>query len=87
MTAGAAVKVYTTDHTATTTDPTPGCVSCHKAHGNQNPFGLFFLDPNATAIDEQGGDHPTIPEMANGYGTSYQGLCGQCHTQGINVGE
>ena len=64
------------------TDAQPGCVSCHKAHGNQNPFGLVFLNRNATSVDEQGGYGTGQTEMANGYGVGYRNLCGQCHSQG-----
>lgn len=80
----AKVKAYISDYT-TYANTSPGCVSCHKAHGNQNPFGLFFLDAASTSIAEEGGY--TAAEMANGYGVGYQHLCGQCHTQGINYNE
>jgi cytochrome c553 len=78
------VKVYTTNYTGYT-DASPGCVSCHKAHGNQNPFGLVFLSRNATGgvITEEGGRGATDPpESANGYQVGYRNLCGQCHGQG-----
>jgi hypothetical protein len=75
------VKVYANDRVGYT-DASPGCVSCHKSHGNQNPFGLVFLNRNATAIDEQGGYAAGQVEMANGYGQGYRNLCGQCHSQG-----
>jgi doubled CXXCH motif protein len=71
-------KVYASDR-AGYTDASPGCVSCHKAHGNQNPFGLVFLSRTATAVDEQGGF------AAGQTGTQMEGfrnLCGQCHGQG-----
>ena len=55
--------------TNTVTDYSPSCFSCHKAHGNQNAFGLIFAT-GAVAIDE------------NGDGTNYRQLCGQCHRQG-----
>ena len=81
------IKVYANDRVGFT-DATPGCVSCHKAHGNQNPFGLIFQSRNVTggaaAITEQGGYNTASdpPEMANGYGIGYRELCGQCHGQG-----
>jgi hypothetical protein len=56
--------------TAAPADLTPSCMSCHKAHGNQNAFGLIFATGNAV-IDE------------NGDGTSVKVLCQQCHRQGI----
>ncbi len=75
-------KVYTNDYTAFT-NSSPGCVSCHKSHGNQNPFGLFFLGQNAVGgvdgITEQGGYNTgQTADVATGQ----RNLCGQCHTQG-----
>jgi hypothetical protein len=75
------VKVYASDRVGFT-DATPGCVTCHKAHGNQNPFGLIFLSRNAATVGEQGGYGTGQTEMANGYGQGYRNLCGQCHGQG-----
>jgi hypothetical protein len=75
------VKTFVNDRVGYT-DASPGCVSCHKAHGNQNPFGLFFLNRNATAVTEQGGYAAGQVEMPNGYGVAYRNLCGQCHSQG-----
>ncbi len=72
------VKVYASDRTAFT-DASPGCVSCHKPHGNQNPFGLFFLNRNATSVNEEGGwGTGQTPSVAQGA----RNLCGQCHGQG-----
>lgn len=51
-------------------DVTPSCMSCHKAHGNQNSFGLIFMAGTGT-VTEQGDD-----------GTTAKQLCKQCHTQG-----
>ena len=69
------VKVMTgTDNwdpdTSEVTDHTPSCFSCHKAHGNQNAFGLIFMKGTGT-VDEEGDD-----------GTEVRDLCKQCHTQG-----
>ena len=63
------------------TDATPGCVSCHKAHGNQNPFGLFYLGrtPSGTP-NEQGALMAGQVAMTDQIGT--RNLCGQCHGQG-----
>lgn len=72
-------KVYANDRTAWT-DASPGCVSCHKAHGNQNPFGLVFLDRNASTVGEQGGFGPDDADTT--IKTGYRNLCGQCHGQG-----
>ncbi|UCG51933.1 MAG: cytochrome c3 family protein [Candidatus Latescibacterota bacterium] len=51
-------------------DNTPSCMSCHKAHGNQNPFGLIYMSGTGT-VDEEGDG-----------GTESRDLCKQCHTQG-----
>ncbi len=51
-------------------DNTPSCMSCHKAHGNQNAFGLIFMAGTGT-VTEQGDD-----------GTSVRATCKQCHRQG-----
>lgn len=48
---------------------TPGCVSCHKAHGNNNPFALLYIGPGA--LTEGGSDSGT-----------YVSLCHQCHSMG-----
>ena len=72
----AKVPVYTSNHT-TYADATPGCLSCHKAHGNQNPFGLLFTAGNQTTPPtEQGTDGITDS------GIGQRNLCGQCHSQG-----
>jgi hypothetical protein len=55
---------------AAQTDFTPSCFSCHKAHGNQNPFGLIYMRGTGT-VTEQGDD-----------GTQMKNLCRQCHIQG-----
>jgi hypothetical protein len=90
----AKVPVYTNDHVAYT-QSSPGCVSCHKAHGNQNPFGLLFTaqgidqaglaDPTkfgrplVTNLDEEGAWEAT-QTMDISHGQ--RNLCGQCHSQG-----
>lgn len=71
----AKVKVMsaTGDWTGATAGITPTCISCHKAHGNGNAFGLIFrkgTDP-LTAITENGSTN----------GTQLEHLCGQCHGQ------
>jgi hypothetical protein len=72
------VKVYASDRVAYT-DATPGCVSCHKSHGNQNPFGLVFLSRSATSVGEEGGFGATQTQSQQ---VGYRNLCGQCHGQG-----
>lgn len=56
---------------ATTADNTvtPSCMSCHKGHGNKNPFGLIFMVGTGTVTEE-------------GDGGIYKDLCRQCHVQG-----
>jgi Doubled CXXCH motif (Paired_CXXCH_1). len=62
--------MYVTTQTTNPNDnDTPGCVSCHKAHGNNNPFGLLYVGPGALT---EGGS-------ASG---SYVSLCHQCHGMG-----
>ena len=51
---------------------TPNCLTCHKAHGNKNAFGLIEME-NTGAITEEG--------TANG-GEAAKNLCKQCHIQG-----
>ncbi len=52
------------------TDLTPSCMSCHKAHGNQNAFGLIFMTGTGTVTEE--GDNILAGATD---------LCGQCHVQ------
>lgn len=57
-------------------DPAPAtatvtCISCHKAHGNGNAFGLIFRSDDGP-ISEDG------DTSGNGI---YEDLCGQCHVQ------
>ena len=66
------VKVYASDRVGFT-DASPGCVSCHKAHGNRNAFGLIFMQGTGTLTDD-------------GDGGTYVDLCRQCHTEGANGG-
>jgi hypothetical protein len=56
--------------TSTTSEFTPSCFSCHKAHGNQNPYGLIYMRATG-AVTEEG--------TADGV---YDSMCKQCHVQG-----
>ena len=56
------------------TDHSPTCVTCHKAHGNMNPFGLIFM-----------GDTGPMTEEGTSDGR-YTDLCRQCHVQSITTG-
>lgn len=60
--------------TAVVADATPSCMTCHKAHGTQNAYGLIFpnYDYNTSVVQ---------PITENGGGTDYMGLCRQCHVQ------
>ena len=75
------VKVYADDQTAFG-DATPGCISCHKAHGNGQPFGLIFANRTVAGMTEEG----TLPANAAPTGAqtavAQRALCGQCHGQG-----
>lgn len=72
------VKVAASDRVGYS-DASPMCLTCHKAHGNQNPFGLIFLNRTATSVDEQGG---LGTGQTASLGVGYRNLCGQCHGQG-----
>ncbi len=50
-------------------DVTPSCMSCHKAHGNTNSFGLIFMA--GTGVVTEAGDD----------GVQAKDLCAQCHVQ------
>ena len=51
-------------------DVTPTCISCHKAHGNDNAFGLLY---------RSGGG--LLTEEGDAGGSQLEHLCGQCHSQ------
>lgn len=51
-------------------DVTPTCISCHKAHGNGNAFGLIYRSGTGTKT-ENGDTNGIRPEN----------LCAQCHGQ------
>jgi len=53
------------------TDVTPTCISCHKAHGNNNAFGLIYRSGTGT-----------LTEDGDSNGTGVRDLCRQCHVQG-----
>jgi cytochrome c553 len=50
---------------------TPTCITCHRAHGNRNPFGLI-TPTGTTAITEEGDGKVPVA------------LCRQCHAQGLD---
>lgn len=53
------------------TDLTPTCISCHKAHGNKNPFALIYMN-DVGSVTEEGTEDG-----------EYTDLCHQCHIQGV----
>jgi hypothetical protein len=73
----AKVRIFGDDTTGS-----PGCVTCHKGHGNQNPFGLIFLNQLATNVTEEGGFAPD--QAVQDAGTGLRNLCWQCHGMGAS---
>lgn len=63
------LKVYQATGTATRGTDSPGCLTCHKAHGNNNPFALIFPGTTATDTTEEGAG-------------VYKNLCKTCHSMG-----
>jgi hypothetical protein len=55
-------------------DNTPSCMSCHKAHGNANPFGLLYMAGQGQ-----------LTEDGDSRGQAPFDLCHQCHTQGLGA--
>ncbi|HUK36852.1 MAG TPA: cytochrome c3 family protein [Vicinamibacterales bacterium] len=64
------LKVYQAAAAANAATDSPGCISCHKAHGNNNPFGLIF--PTSKGKDK----------TEEGDGGAYRNLCQACHGMG-----
>jgi hypothetical protein len=78
-TAVSRVKVYA-DNQSTFVDATPGCISCHKGHGNDQPFGLIFANRTIAGMGENG--NLPVPTDGVSLAVAQRGLCGQCHGQG-----
>jgi hypothetical protein len=57
-------------------DFTPSCMTCHKAHGTKNAYGLIFPDYSYGMVDSL-----MTPITEDGGGSDYMGLCRQCHGQ------
>lgn len=51
-------------------DATPTCITCHKAHGNDNAFGLIFRSGRGR-----------VTEDGDTQGSQVEHLCGQCHVE------
>jgi hypothetical protein len=57
-----------------------GCLTCHKAHGNERPFGLLYPDHTGTVTDFENGDSVALAD-----GTyPIRNLCITCHSMGRN---
>lgn len=67
-----ATGIWKPNTVADVTDQTPTCVTCHKGHGNQNSFGLIYMDPKSGTLTEEGTPAGT-----------YRNLCSQCHVQAL----
>jgi hypothetical protein len=52
------------------TDVSVTCISCHKAHGNGNAFGLLYRSGTGT-----------LTENGDSNGAQLEALCSQCHVQ------
>jgi len=57
-------------------DVTPTCITCHKAHGNGNAFGLILRSGRGSPTEDGDTD-----------GSALRDLCGQCHVQGSPFAE
>jgi hypothetical protein len=57
-------------------DATPTCISCHKAHGNGNAYGLILRSGVGTLTEN--GDTGAVNSST---GPVIEHLCGQCHVQ------
>jgi hypothetical protein len=68
------IRVYQATATQTLLNSdSPGCLTCHRAHGSANPFGLVY--PNVTAAESN--------NEAGESGTGvYKNLCKTCHSMG-----
>ena len=63
------LKVYQAAATANAATDSPGCLTCHKAHGNNNPFALIYPKVGGTSATEEGDG-------------IYKNLCKSCHGMG-----
>ena len=71
-TAAANLKVYQAAGAQNAATDSPGCLTCHKAHGNNNPFALIYPSPTGADTTEEG----------NG---AYKTLCKSCHGMGGTI--
>lgn len=68
-TSAANLKVYQAAGTPSAATDSPGCLTCHKAHGNKNPFALIYPSWTGADTTEEGGGE-------------YKSLCKSCHGMG-----
>jgi hypothetical protein len=66
------LKLYQATGVQTAATDSPGCLTCHKAHGNNNPFALIYPSPTGADTTEEG----------NG---AYKTLCKSCHSMGGTI--
>lgn len=71
-TAASNLKIYQLAATQNAATDSPGCLTCHKAHGNNNPFALIYPSPTGADTTEEG----------NG---AYKTLCKSCHGMGGSI--
>lgn len=71
-TAASNLKLYQATSTPTAATDSPGCLTCHKAHGNNNPFALIYPSPTAADTTEEGSG-------------AYKTLCKSCHSMGGTI--
>jgi hypothetical protein len=71
-TAAANLKVYQTAAAQNAATDSPGCLTCHKAHGNRNPFALIYPSPTGADTTEEGDG-------------AYKTLCKSCHGMGGSI--
>jgi hypothetical protein len=65
------------------TTVSPGCLTCHKAHGNARSYGLIHPAEAGANVDLENGDAPGVIDHT-GTRTFYnpKTLCTTCHYQG-----
>ena len=71
-TAASNLKVYQAAAVANAATDSPGCLTCHKAHGNNNPFALIYPSPTGADTTEEGDG-------------AYKTLCKSCHGMGGSI--
>jgi len=74
------------DWTTGPADATPSCFTCHKGHGDKNPFGLILLAGDGSVVSEEGDATGLLalvgPASSPSRVAAPTPLCQQCHIQG-----